>query len=452
MKTSHLLHLYNRAGFGISPNELKRLSKKSKKKVVDELFSNSKTNSPIVVDTSFLKTINPKELKDSNKRQEFTRKSRQKIREFSESWFQRILNPNEILREKMTLFWANHFVCENNQIHFIQQYHNTLRANALGNFGDFTKAISKEPAMLFFLNNKQNKKKSPNENFARELMELFTLGQDNYSQTDVKEAARAFTGYGNNFKGKFIFYPKQHDDGEKTFLNKTGNFNGDAIINIILEKRECALFICKKIYTYFVNESINQQHLEAMTEVFYKDYNIEKLMRFVFTSKWFYEEANIGCKIKSPMELLAGLYKIVPFEFVKTNQIHAIQRILGQELMRPPNVAGWKTGKYWIDSNTIVTRLRLPSVLLNNAIITFVDTDDDNMMMRKKPNFQFFKTKVNWNVFSSNFEKYTKEALLEHLIVTKINSKSKETLLKESEIPLKDFCIQIMSLPEYQLC
>ena len=174
----------------------------------------------------------------------------------------------------MTLFWTNHFVCQNNQIQFIQQYHNTVRANALGNLGDFTKAVAKEPAMLAYLNNKQNKKGSPNENFARELMELFTLGQNQYTEKDIKEAARAFTGYNNDYKGNFVFRKRQHDHEPKTFFGKTGNFTGDDIIDIILEKKECATFICKKIYAYFVNDKINEQHINEMISVFYKDYNI----------------------------------------------------------------------------------------------------------------------------------------------------------------------------------
>lgn len=457
MKSVHILHLYNRIGVGITPKELNRLSKKSKKKVINELFENSKNISPIKVDISHLEGINQKDLRDSNFRQKINKESRKKIEEFSNLWFQRILSPKEILREKMTLFWTNHFVCQNNQIHFIQQYHNTVREHALGNFGAFTKAISKEPAMLFYLNNKQNKKGSPNENFARELMELFTLGQGKYTEKDIKEAARAFTGYNNNFKGHFKFYKWQHDYNPKTFFGKTGDFTGDDIIDIILEKKECAEFICKKVYTYFVNDKINKEHLNEMTAVFYKDYNIENLMRFVLLSDWFYDEEKIGTKIKSPLELVAGIYNIVPFEFLNPKQIIAVQRMLGQVLMRPPNVAGWKTGKYWIDSNTIVRRLRLASVLLNNSGVTYIDKENmtprmEQMKKWRNKGKQYFKIKPDWNSFTQNFEKYSHKELQEHLLLTRINSVTKGELSTKDNLPLKDFCIQLMSLPEYQLC
>lgn len=129
-----------------------------------------------------------------------------------------MLNPKELLRERMTLFWANHFVCKDSNIKYVQRYNNTLRTHALGNFRDFVKAVSKEAAMLNYLNGKQNRKQKPNENFARELMELFTLGEGQYSETDIKESARAFTGYNHDFEGNFKFRPFQHDNGIKSFL------------------------------------------------------------------------------------------------------------------------------------------------------------------------------------------------------------------------------------------
>ncbi len=352
MKSAHIQHLYNRIGFGISPKELARLSKKSKKNVINELFKASENTTILQGDTTFLNGKSYKELKKERKK--LQKISRKKVKEFSIAWFTRLNNPTEILREKMTLFWANHFVCESKNILYAESYNNVLRKNALGNFRDFVKQVSKEAAMLGYLNNKQNKKKSPNENFARELMELFTLGQDHYTEKDIKESARSFTGYNHKFKGEFIFREKHHDNKEKIFFGKKGNFNGDDIIDIILEQKQCAKFISEKIYRHFVNENIKTKHIDEMVDVFYKDYNIESLMRFVLLSKWFYEEENIGTKIKSPIELLVGINTIVPYKIEKKNQILLVQKLLGQILLSPPNVAGWKTGRNWIDSNSIV--------------------------------------------------------------------------------------------------
>lgn len=457
MKSAHIQHLYQRIGFGITPKELERLSKKSKQNVIKELFTSSKNATRLSVDTSFLNDVLEAAYKNADQRRELQRISRNKIDEYSIAWVQRLMNPVEILREKMTLFWANHFVCEHKNILFIQDYHHVLRKNALENFGDFTKEVSKQAAMLNYLNNKQNKKKSPNENFARELMELFMLGQDQYTQTDIKESARAFTGYNYQFNGEFILRKKDHDEGSKNFLGKTGNFNGDDIIDIILEKEQCAKFISEKIYSNFVNENINDSNVAKMTAVFYKDYNIENLMRFVLLSDWFYADENMGNKIKSPIELIVGINTMVPFTFKKEKQISLIQKLLGQVLMSPPNVSGWKTGRNWIDSNTIVTRLRLPSVLLNNAEITYSDKGDeestetnfDENKLRKKA---FIKTKTDWKTFNENYKNSSHAKLIEQVISSKMNVGTKKMLLNNRQMPKQDFCVQLMSLPEYQLC
>ena len=455
MKSTHIQHLYNRIGFGISPKELSRLSKKTKKRIINELFSSSKTTTPLKVDISFLDGKTYKDLK--KERKEFQKISRKKVKEFSTAWFDRLNNPKEILREKMTLFWANHFVCESRNILFVDSYNNMLRKNALGDFRTFTKKVSKEAAMLGYLNNKQNKKKSPNENFARELMELFTLGQDQYTEKDIKESARAFTGYNHKFRGEFNFREKHHDENEKTFLGKSGNFNGDDIIDIIIEKKQCARFISEKIYSYFVNENINKKHIDEMVSVFYIDYDIENLMRFVLLSKWFYADENIGTKIKSPIEFLVGMNTIVPYKIEKTKQIFWVQKMLGQVLLNPPNVAGWKTGRNWIDSNTIVTRLRLPSVLLNNAEIAYSEKGDEETMItnfkkRKLSRRSIIKVTADWKYFEENYKNNSNKELIYQVITSKINKGTAEMLARNEKLSKHDFVVQLMSLPEYQLC
>src|ERR1017187_5564451 len=158
------------------------------------------------------------------------------------AWLDEMINSEAQIREKMSLFWHGHFACRVINIYFQQQLLNIIRENALGNFGDLLREASKSPAMLSFLNNQQNKKQHPNENFAREVMELFTLGRGNYTENDIKEAARAFTGWGFNLQGEFVDRPFVHDNGKKTFLGKTGNFDGDDIIDILLEQKQTAQF------------------------------------------------------------------------------------------------------------------------------------------------------------------------------------------------------------------
>src|SRR6185436_3434996 len=208
-----------------------------------------------------------------------------------------------------------------------------IRKNALGSFRDLLHEVSRSAAMLNFLNANQNKKDHPNENFAREVMELFTMGRGNYSENDIKEAARAFTGWGFNLHGEFVNRPFQHDNSSKTFLGKTGNFNGDDIINILLEQKQTAKFITNKIYRYFVNEKTDNHKVETLATGFYQSgYDIQKLLEDIYTSDWFYDEKNIGNKIKSPIELLVGIRRLLPMEFENEEVQLLFQRALGQIL------------------------------------------------------------------------------------------------------------------------
>ena len=458
MQAKHLQHLYWRAGFGIQPNQVQSMQSSSRKEVVKKIFAESKKHENLSIDLSEfnrydLATI----LKSPKQLREFIEKSRLKILDYNVAWVKHMASSRSVLRERMTLFWANHFVCKDNNILYVIQYNNTLRKYALGDLKDFTKAISKEPAMLKYLNNKQNVKSSPNENFARELMELFTLGKGHYTESDIKESARAFTGYFHNFEGDFRIRKLMHDYGIKRFMNYRGRLDGDDIIDIIFEQKQCARFICQKIYTYFVNDKLNDEHVNQMVNVLYPKYKIDELMQFVFMQDWFYDEANIGNKIKSPIDFVIGMNNSVPMDFKKPRQLLAIQKVLGQTLLDPPNVAGWKGGKSWIDSNTILFRLRLPSILLNNSKISAKEKGDFNdsmmgMMASKGTSGGYFKVESDWSSFERRFKNVKIEELSDHLIQTEINSGTQEYLDGLGKVSKRDYCIQLMSLPEYQMC
>jgi hypothetical protein len=453
----NLQHLYWRAGFGIHPKALKSINK-DRANVVNALFENSQAFSPLRVDLSYLNGVTPVDLKNYPKLAKDIRdKGSKKILDLNYKWIKRLVQPEELLRERMTLFWANHFVCrERNPLH-AQQYNNTLRYFALGDFRDFVKAISRESAMLKYLDGKQNRKNRPNENFARELMELFTLGEGQYSEKDIKESARAFTGYNHDFDGNFIFKESQHDTETKLFFNRIGKYNGDDIIDIILDDKQCARFISGKIYRYFVNPIPNKAHVNAMADVFYADYNIEDLMRFVFLSDWFYDEENIGSKIKSPVEYLVGIANTVPVKFERERDLLKIQKLLGQTLLDPPNVAGWKGDKAWIDANTIMARLKLPSLLLNNALISLKEeggvSDDLRKESFKKNSGKLpFKTLPNWDAFLENYKSVEVDELQHIIIQGKMNKGTADYLETLSKKSKQEYCIQLMSLPEYQMC
>jgi uncharacterized protein (DUF1800 family) len=333
--------------------------------------------------------------------------------------------------------------------------------------------VSKSAAMLNFLNANQNRKDHPNENFAREVMELFTLGRGNYTENDIKEAARAFTGWGANVRGEFIFRKFQHDTGSKTVLGHTGNFDGDDILDILLEQKQAARFITQKIYRFFVNDAVDQEKTEWLADRFYNSgYNLSSLMDDIFTSDWFYEEKNIGAKIKSPIELMAGIRRILPMKIENEESMIILQRVLGQMLFYPPNVAGWPGGKSWIDSSTLMVRMRLPQMITDNDELNVnPKADDDQMMGRKdadamegmkglgkigKP----IKATIEWKNYLKTFENVPREqlvsALASQLLQAKpaypadmirlyANGESRESFIRSATI-------QIMSTPEYQMC
>ena len=345
--------------------------------------------------------------------------------------------------------------------------------NALGNFGGLLKAVSKCPSMLQFLNNQQNKKDSPNENFAREVMELFTMGRGNYTETDVKEAARAFTGWGFNLKGEFVFRKFVHDTGQKTFLGKTGNFDGDDILNILLEQRTTARFIVEKVYKFFVNENSDKEKLDYLSLRFYEsNYNIQDLMETIFTSEWFYAEKNIGNRIKSPIELLAGMRRYLPMTMDNDASQLVLQKVLGQILFYPPNVAGWAGGRSWIDSSTLMIRLQLPQIVAAKDTLTLSPKVDDDVAMgmqgeemQKRINKAQAIDKrgassvIDWKLLELNFMKVPREQLAQEITDSlwqtggKVNisllGKYVDASSKENYI--RSAVINIMSTPEYQL-
>ena len=460
MKTKHLQHLYLRAGFGLGYNELSILKVKPKEDVVSKLFLEAKTYKSLEVDLSEIEKLRSDlkgKKKDKMAMKAIQKESRKKVNDLNYEWISRLNDTDAVLREKMTLFWSNVFVCSDKNIWFIQRYNNMLRKNALGDFRTFVKEMAKEPSMNKYLSNKQNIKESPNENFARELMELFTLGIGNYTEEDIKESARAFTGWSFDKEGGYILKKRKHDFGEKTFMGKTGKFDGDDIIDIILDQKQCSRFICDKAYRYFVNPQVNNVHLEELTELFYKDYDINNLMMHIFKSDWFYDEENIGVKIKSPIELLVGIKNIVPVDFRKERQQVYLQKMMGQILLFPPNVAGWKGDRNWIDSNTLMFRLKLASTLLNKGIINLDEKGDledsyEKYYKTKEKRGKFLKLDVDWEEFDIQFSNASVTEMKDLLITSEIDKDTESLLFNLKFESKREYCIQLMSIPEYQLC
>ncbi|GAA4094551.1 DUF1800 domain-containing protein [Mucilaginibacter panaciglaebae] len=450
-------HLTSRAGFGMSFGDFETAGHVTIKQAIQDVFTASADCKPLTpikenFDYVMVDRSNP------NARKMAQQKQRQQERQLNLAWLNYMSTTKGQLREKMALFWNNHFACRARQSMFAQQMLNIQRSNALGNFKTMCIEVSKAPAMLQFLNNQQNLKGHPNENFARELMELFTIGRGNYTEHDIRESARAFTGWGYDKDGSFRFRRFVHDDGQKTFMGKTGNFKGDDIINIIFEKKETAYFISNKLYKYLVNETPDPAHVQAMAEVFYNaNYEIKPLLEYVFNAPWFYEEKNIGNLVKSPVELIVGLNRQFSVDYERPAVLMQFQRVLGQVLFHPPNVAGWPGGRNWIDSSSLMYRIKIPSTVLNGGVIDFAGKTDpeDEAFLTTQHNRQEdvnmrVQTKPDWDKFLNSIPKgLDKASIAQFMLEPKMSAVLKNSINNSTDT--KAMVIELVSSPEYQL-
>ena len=476
-------HLMWRAGFGPAVEQLADLPQFSHKELYKALQkASSKKPEYIDVADDFLKGLfagideagrqeRRKEMTE-DERKKVQQKNRESIRSLNLNWLRVFVNTDAQLREKMAFFWHGHFACRNLNVFYQQGLLDVIRRNALGSFRDMLQEVSKTAAMLNFLNNQQNRKDHPNENFAREVMELFTLGRGNYTENDIKEAARAFTGWSADVKGQFVFRRFQHDFGNKTVLGKTGNFDGDEVLDILLSQKQTAKYITQKIYKFFVNENLDDEKVNWLSNRFFEStYDIGKLMEDIFTSDWFYDEKNIGTKIKSPIELLAGIQRMLPMELENQEAMTFLQRALGQMLFYPPNVAGWPGGKAWIDSSSLMLRMRIPQLINDVDDFNVKPKDDDDQMMGRKNDGDGEKMKgiarrsviranIDWKTYIGHFEKVNKDQLIGSLATNLLQAKSavSNDLIKQytdassKESFIRSATLQLMSTPEYQLC
>jgi uncharacterized protein (DUF1800 family) len=517
-------HLLWRAGFGPRAEDISTLHKKSPHEIFKQLLKDSSGSPEYMNMASNILDGLVKGLMDAGKLQELSKEQKQQIRKQSREdlkslnlrWLNEMVDSPAQLREKMAFFWHGHFACREINIYFQQQLLDTIRRNSIGNFGVLLREVSKSASILSFLNNQQNRKQHPNENFAREVMELFTLGRGNYTEDDIKEAARSFTGWGFNLNGDFVFRKNLHDEGKKTVLGKTGNFDGDDVLDILLDQKQTAKYITQKIYRFLVNDELDEDKINWLANRFFDSgYEIKKLLEDIFLSSWFYEEKNIGSKIKSPVELLVGMRRMLPMDFENAEVQLLYQRLLGQVLFYPPNVAGWPGGKNWIDSSSLMFRLRIPQLLSIGEVINARPKDDDDVMMgqmdvasatpdnkmgeerlRKRLERRGYSEKeidamikkamaakkerqagtnskaiksgsarglpnveIDWRVYLQHFTRVTGDELMVKIITTLLQSGTVDLDLLHKyakggakEDYIKNVTIRVMSTPEYQLC
>jgi hypothetical protein len=356
-------HLLRRAGFGGSPEEVQRYSSMSVAQAVDSLIHFPQANVP------------PPELFDRRtvllqirayrgNRQEAKALLRQvhqgerrALNRLRVWWLNRMLTTPAPLQEKMTLYFHGHFTTYVDYSPLVYRQNELFRRYAVGNLRSLVHDVSKDAAMLIYLNNDSNVASHPNENYARELMELFTLGVGHYTERDVRESARAWTGWRfNRFTQQVHYDPRLHDDGVKTFLGRTGNFDGDDIVDIIFQRPECARFFAANLLNYFVYNNPEPELVDAVADLLRRnDYELAPALGTLFSSNVFYGERAYRALVKSPAEYVVGTYKALGLQRMDSRAAAAMGA-MGQVLFRPPNVAGWPGGQNWLSSGTMVAR------------------------------------------------------------------------------------------------
>ncbi|HEV8340512.1 MAG TPA: DUF1800 domain-containing protein [bacterium] len=370
-------HLLSRAGFGGRPEEIERLVGLGSEGAVEELLNYDRVAETLpsldftevrqaLEDAFRARQARADEPTLRALQNKINRLYREKFQETREWWMTQLVQTGRPLQEKMVLFWHGLLVSgfpETRNPEFLYGQNQLFRRMALGNFKELILAISRDPAMLDYLDNNSNRKGRPNENYARELLELFTMGIGNYTETDIKEAARAFTGWTHRF-GEFTFVRAQHDEGMKTFLGKTGNFDGTDIINIIFEHPATARWLPRKLFEYFAYLRPEDALIEDLGNTFRRvTFEVKPVVQAILQSEAFYSPAAMRTQVKSPVQLVVGTARALaaPASMVRGLVLAADQ--MGMVLLYPPNVGGWPKGEGWITTSTVLDRYNFGSLM-----------------------------------------------------------------------------------------
>lgn len=360
-------HLMRRAAFGAPAPVLEEYSAKGYEAAVDELLNVERF---------------PRLEEDLLERYYIQHADEESTRWTAARWMYRMINSQRPLEEKVALMWHGVFATgyakvTNNPM--MRTHYEMLREYGLGNFKDLLVQLARDPAMIYWLDQQMNHGTAPNENFGRELLELFSMGRGNYTEDDVKECARAFTGWTKSqtipryptgyFDSAFVYKDEDHDDGVKTFLGETGRFNGEDIIDIIVRHPATAKFVGREMYAFFVSDDPDDAAIEQLVEEFVNSgYVIRDVLHYLFNAD-FFKDARFK-KVRSPAEVVAGTAILAgrhrtPYEFGLTNMTKKTT-IMGQELLNPPTVEGWHTGREWIDSSYLVERVNFASEMMGD--------------------------------------------------------------------------------------
>lgn len=453
-------HFYHRAGFGTGLPELSMSSHMPMGVLLDETIQHAsrplpkpdthQVGSPILNQPLFGPlTMDPRLQKVETMSSQLDR--------LRMEWIKIMVEEPWSFREKMSLFWHGHFACQCISEITASHYLDTIRRNAVGNFGTLLREVAKSPAMIIFLNNQQNRKDHPNENFARELMELFTLGRGNYHERDVREGARAFTGWSTDHQGRYVFRENYHDFGFKEFMGKRGRFDGDDIIDIILQHPETPRFLATKIYRHFVNEQPDAAAISQIArQILEHQYEMADVMHFVFSSEFFFKKQNIGTRIKSPVELIVQTARLFKIKFIENQDLAFLQKALGQLLFDPPNVAGWQGGRSWINNSTLMLRLNLARYLVERERFDHSVATPLEAMAASSEFIQVIAVEQDLHPLIELFSGIRYQELERTIKDVLITTESSPSLVKSRDFKERDLTrkllLRTLSLPEFQMC
>ena len=352
--------LLSRSGFGAPPAQVAALAPLEREAAVDRILAGSRTqpaSAPLLWTAEALLHPPRKQLSEDEKKALRDTETRRGLA-LRGWWLQEMATTPSPVTEKLTLFWHGHFVSGQSKVKSAQLMYRQnalLRREALGNFATLLHDIARDPAMLRYLDTAGSRKGEANENFAREVMELFTLGEGHYSEQDIREAARAFTGWQlDPASGEPVFRPRRHDDGAKTVLGRSGTLDGDAVLDTLLAQPATARFITRKLWLYLVSPTPDEATVNRLAAGFGRDYQIKPLLRALLLTPAFWQSS--GQQVKSPVELTVGTVVTFGATVPDWQALAQFNRRMGQDLFDPPNVRGWPGGDAWINSDSLLLR------------------------------------------------------------------------------------------------
>jgi uncharacterized protein (DUF1800 family) len=356
--------LLTRAGFAPNAEEIRSFAQLDARSAVERLLTEARTTAttppPAWIDEPLVSPRALRSMSDEQRKAERQRALAQAL-ELRAWWLREMVTTPTPLAERMTLFWHNHFVSAQPKVRWaalLYRQNVLLRAHALGSFRALLHAVARDPALLVYLDAATSRRGAPNENFARELMELFTLGEGEYTESDVKEAARAFTGWSvDPESGVFVFRPRLHDDGEKTVLGRTGRFNGDDVLEILLAHPATARFVVSKLWREFVSPQPDPARVEVIAQRFRASgYEVRVALRELLLQPEVFARDQDNALIKSPVELVVGMARQFDAELAQPIGAALAVAAMGQNLFAAPNVRGWPGGEAWINTQTLLAR------------------------------------------------------------------------------------------------